>query len=539
MNDTRREYMMELKTPDHFIIGKYKTIPRTVMLAFFSAVLCGMAAHFYEFTNKLYNYDELVNTPGGFGIGAELGRWFLKIMADCNSRWLGGSYSFPLWNGMVSILLLAASAALVVRMFQMRSLTLAALTGAFMTVFPAVVCMFYFMFTAVFYSVGIFLSVLAAYLVVRFPKKVLYHIAAVVLLACSIGTYQAYFANTVCLFLMAFILLCGFGEGNPSFKELLFTALRYLAVLIGGLVLYFLLNRMFLVFWDVTMMDYQGIASMGQLSPGRLLVSAGSCYQSLFAMLSQNVRYLTPTNLLRKCLALVLLVLAAAIGILLLRGKRAVSGKILMVCAGCLFPVALFLIYVMAADSYVYAIMLYSVVFLPVFPVVFMDRFAICMNGYERVKKGMQWVIFLASAVIIAIYIWYANACYMSQEYTKYHDLAYYETIVTQIKSLDGYTDEMHVALIGDEEVEDKTNNLGGLLESIILQDGRNASNVSAYSKVHLITKYLGFAPEFCGYEETKALMGKTEVKEMPCYPDAGSIRVLDGIVVVKMSEYE
>ena len=90
--------MVELKTPDHYIIDKYKSLPRATLYAFISALVCGMAAHFYMFTNKLYNYDELVNTPGGYGIGAELGRWFLKIMADCNSRWLGGSYSFPLWN---------------------------------------------------------------------------------------------------------------------------------------------------------------------------------------------------------------------------------------------------------------------------------------------------------------------------------------------------------------------------------------------------------------------------------------------------------
>lgn len=531
--------MAELKTPDHYIIDKYKSLPRAAIYAFISALVCGMAAHFYMFTNKLYNYDELVNTPGGYGIGAELGRWFLKIMADCNSRWLGGSYSFPLWNGIVSILLLAASAALVVRMFQIKSPTLAALIGAFMTVFPAVVCMFYFMFTAAFYSVGIFLSVLAAYLVVRFPGKFLYHIAAVLLLACSIGTYQAYFANTACLFLMAFILFCAFGEGNPSFRESFFAALRYLAVLTGGLVLYFLLNRMLLVCWNVTMMDYQGITSMGQLSPGKLLASVGICYQSFWAMFSENVKYLTPTSLLRKCLTLVWLVLAVGIVIFLLRGKRSAPGKILMVCAGVLFPAALFLIYIMASGAAVYALMLYSVVFFFVFPLIFVDHFVICMSGYERVKKSMQWVIFFASAAIIAIYIWYANASYMSQEYTKYHDLAYYETIVTQIKSLDGYTDEMHVALIGNGEVEDETNYLGGLLEDIVLQDGRNASNVSAYSKAHLITKYLGFAPEFCGYEETKALMQKKEVKEMPCYPDDGSICMIDGIVVVKMSEYE
>lgn len=531
--------IMELKTPDHFIMDRYKAIPRRVLAAFLSAFICGIAAHLYQFTNKLYNYDELVNTPGGYGIGAELGRWFLKIMGDCNSRLFGGSYSFPMWNGMVSIFLLALSAALVVRMFQIQSLTLSVLVGAYITVFPAVVCMFYFMFTAVFYSVGIFLSILTAYLVVRFPKNVFAHIAAVVLLACSLGTYQAYFTNTVCLLLIDFILLCAFGEGNPSFKKLLLTGVRYVAVLAAGLILYLLLNRMFLAIWNIAMMDYQGISTLGQIMPGKLLASVNACYQSFFAVISENVKYLTPTNLLRKCLTIVLFVQAFSVVIFLVKGRTHAAGKILMFLAGALFPAALFLIYIMAPGSWVYAIMLYSVVFLFVFPVVWMDRFTVCMSGYERVKRGMQWVLLLLSVAMIAVYIWYANACYMSQEYTKYHDLAYCETIITQIKSVEGYTDDLPVALIGNGEVEDKTNSLGGLLENIVLQDGRMGSNVGNSSSVHLITKYLGFNPEFCGYEETKKLMDTEEVKEMPCYPDDGAIRVIDGIVVVKMSEYE
>lgn len=531
--------MTEIKTPDYFIIEKYKSLPRTVLWAFASALVCGMAAHLYQFTNKLYNYDELVNTPGGYGIGAELGRWFLKIMADCNSRWLGGSYSLPLWNGILSIFLLALSAALVVEMFQINSHTLAVLIGAFMTVFPAVVCMFYFMFTAVFYSFGIFMSILSAYLLIRFPKKILPYIAAILLLACSIGTYQAYFANTVCLLLISFVICCAYGNEELSLKELLLTALRYLSVLLIGLVLYFLLNRMFLICWDITMMDYQGISSMGHLSLEKIIVSAGTCYQSFFAVVSENVKYLSPTNLLRKCLTVVVLMQVAGIGLFLFQKKTALSRKVFLLLAVCLFPVALFLVYIMAADSYVYAIMLYSVVFLFVFPMIWFDRFSTQKDGFVNIKKAMQWVLVLASTVIIAIYIWYANACYMSQEYTKYHDLAYYETVVTQIKSLDGYKDDMSVAFIGNGEVDDKTNNLGGLLENIVLQDGRNASNVSAYSKLHLITKYLGFAPEFCGYDETKALMERQEVKDMPCYPDDGSICIMDEIIVVKMSEYE
>ena len=32
--------------------------------------------------------------------------------------------------------------------------------------------------------------------------------------------------------------------------------------------------------------------------------------------------------------------------------------------------------------------------------------------------------------------------------------------------------------------------------------------------------------------------MEQEEVKEMSCYPDYGSMKVVDGVVVIKLSEY-
>ena len=52
------------------------------------------------------------------------------------------------------------------------------------------------------------------------------------------------------------------------------------------------------------------------------------------------------------------------------------------------------------------------------------------------------------------------------------------------------------------------------------------------------MTKYLGFAPQFCGYDETANLMKLEEVKDMSCYPDSGSIKIINGTVVIKLGEY-
>ena len=48
-------------TPDGFVREISARIPRPVKSAFFSAVIIGLMTHLYQFTNKLYNYDELIN----------------------------------------------------------------------------------------------------------------------------------------------------------------------------------------------------------------------------------------------------------------------------------------------------------------------------------------------------------------------------------------------------------------------------------------------------------------------------------------------
>lgn len=528
--------MVEIKTPGTCLAEGWMRIRAAVKAAFFSAVVIGLMTHLYQFTNKLYNYDELWNTPNGYGIGAETGRWFLKIVGDFATAQFG-NHSLPLVNGMISILFLAVSAALVVDMFGIKEKLPAVLIGGFMVAFPAVVCMFLFMFTAVYYSMGIFFCILAAWLVIRFPKKVLPAIAAAALLACSLGLYQAYFPAAVTLLLMHIILLCAFESGDKKWKDIILTALRYLGVLLAGLIAYMILNRVLLSVWNLEMVNYQGLDSMGKISPAELLDALKRCYQDFLALCTGNVMNLNQTHLIKIGFRCVMLIFGIS-GLYVLIAERGCIVKKIFFVIGCgLFPVAMFLVYLMSPNGWAYTIMGYPAVFLLVFLIIWADAFCRNIEKHRYFKVLGQWAAVLVSSVMIAVYVWYGNGCYMSLEYTKYHDLAYYETMITQIKSLDGYTDDMRVAFIGDT-VTDNTNNMGSLVGGTFSIDGKIESNVSAYSKTNIITKYLGFNPGFCSYEEIIELMDNEQVKEMSCYPDAGSIKIVDGTIIVKLVEY-
>ncbi len=521
--------------PDECLKKIWRGISVQVKFAFFGTIIIGLMTHLYQFTNKLYNYDELANMPAGYGTGAESGRWFLTLLGDKLAVEFG-NYSIPLLNGMISVLLLAVSAALVVDMFRVKSKFFATAIGGFMVAFPAVVCSFYFMYTVVFYYLALFMSVLAAYLVVKFPKNILLHGVSVVLIACAIGTYQSYYSNTACLLLMMVIMLCVGIDGEKNWKEILMTAVRYLAVLILGMVLYFVLNKFFLAFWGMSLNSYQGIDSMGQITPAQLFDAIKTCYKEFIGLCHKHVSYLNPTSHVKRCFVLIMLIYAVGAFTKIFCEKGCIIKKVFLGIGFILIPVGSFLVYIMVPNGWVYTLMEYSVVFVPIFGLIWAEHYTISFDKKEILRKMMQWTAALCAVVMLVVYIWYGNGCYLSLEYTKYHDMAYYETMVTQIKSAEGYRDELPVALIGDT-ITDETHTMGSMMGLTFGMDGKIETNINSYTRTFIITKLLGFAPRFCGYEEIQALMENEEVKEMPCYPDAGSIKVINDTVVVKIIE--
>lgn len=529
--------MINISTPDQCMSAIKEQIAKQEKTAFLSAVVLGLMTHAYAFFNKLYNYDELANTPGGF-LAAGNNRWFYEIMGRFSGKVMGGSYSLPFFYGTVSILFLSVSALLIVRMFQVKSTILAGCIGGILVTFPAVTCMFYFMYLSPYFSVGIFLSILAAYLVIRHPKNRWCNIAAVVALACSTGTYQAYFPDTVCLFVISIILLCAFGGEEWKIKEIILLAVRYIIVLALGMILYFILNKFLMTYWDasVALGSYQGMDTMGQITVSELLDAVKRCYESFFALGTRGVSHVNERAVMMKGFRLVLLLFIISVICLICVKKGDWDKKALMFSGFIIFPIALFLPYVMAPKASYYTLMGYAVVFWLIFLAVWADYFYQKMRGVKLIPSGFQWLTSVILAMFCILYIGYGNGCYMALEYTKMHDMLYFQTMVTQIKSVEGYTDNMPLAVIGNN-IDDETNSAGSLLGGTFSLDGRAESNVNGTAGIYLISKYLGYNPQFCTYEELKEWVEREEVKEMPCYPQEGSIQVIEGTVIVKLSE--
>ena len=528
------------KMPDQYLTEWYRNLSGAVKTAFYAAFAAGLAAHLYQFTNKLYNYDELANTPGGIGLSTEQGRWLLNWMGRFMRSVFGGSYSLPFFNGIFALLFLALSAGMVVSVFQVRNKLTAGLIGGLMTVFPAVVSMYFFMFLALYYAIGISFSVFAAWLAVKYPKNIIANIAAVVMIACSLGVYQAYFPDTVCILLIVVILKAAFGgvKEKKEWKEFFLMIARFLVVMAAGVAVYFLINKAVLAVTHIQLTSYQGGDTMGKITIAQLISALKSCYTSFFDMGFSDVMGISYNRTVRRLIKVVWILFAAGIGAYLVLKKKEYLNKVIVLCGILVFPVAMFLIYVMAPNSYCYTLMAYSVVFFFVFFLLWLDACSRNLKLHAPVKSITNWVSALLTAALVIVFVWYANGNYMALEYTKYHDFSYVQTLVTKIRSVEDYSQDKPVIVVGTQ-INDSTNGMGSLIGDTFTVGGKADTNLGYNSLLYLMSDYLGFSPYYGTYEEIQNWMQREVVREMPSYPADGSIQVIDDTIIVKLSDYE
>lgn len=528
------------KMPDQYLTEWYRNLSGAVKTAFYAAFAAGLAAHLYQFTNKLYNYDELANTPGGIGLSTEQGRWLLNWMGRFMRSVFGGSYSLPFFNGIFALLFLALSAGMVVSVFQVRNKLTAGLIGGLMTVFPAVVSMYFFMFLALYYAIGISFSVFAAWLAVKYPKNIIANIAAVVMIACSLGVYQAYFPDTVCILLIVVILKAAFGgvKEKKEWKEFFLMIARFLVVMAAGVAVYFLINKAVLAVTHIQLTSYQGGDTMGKITIAQLISALKSCYTSFFDLGFSNVMGISYNRTVRRLIKVVWILFAAGIGAYLVLKKKEYLNKVIVLCGILVFPVAMFLIYVMAPNSYCYTLMAYSVVFFFVFFLLWLDACFRNLKLHAPVKSITNWVSALLTAALVIVFVWYANGNYMALEYTKYHDFSYVQTLITKIRSVEDYSQDKPVIVVGTQ-INDSTNGMGSLIGDTFTVGGKADTNLGYNSLLYLMSDYLGFSPYYGTYEEIQNWMQREVVREMPSYPADGSIQVIDDTIIVKLSDYE
>lgn len=497
------------------------------------ALAAALAAYGFALTNVLQNHDS-IGSFRVFGMGVTSGRWFLDVLGNFVDVWWG-IYSLPYFSGLMAILFAALAGCLTVSALRVKSRLFSFLTAGIFIVFPSLGGAMLYMFATPFFAFAVLLSVLAAWLTDRYRLGFL---PGGLCLCLSMGIYQAYLPLTASLLLLCLLRRC-FSEDGREFRSLFLTALRYLAALVLGVLLYFLFLRFFLWYYHAELSNYRGLDQIGHVQG---LVSAiVEAWLGTVLLPFRPIHWIALSKVVRISALICILLSLLAFAFLLWKSRRPLSVRLFALFCFLLLPLSFNLVTLMGNELQVYELMAYGMVCLFFTPVVLLELAARqeepARSAIVRCRQGASALLAAALALSAVNYAWQDNVNYMVLYYTDQQTVQYFSSVLTRIRAAEGYSQEKKLAVVGDTIVDRSFYNSvfdgsGGLFFS------NDQTLIDSYSWFDWWENYFAFAQPGATEEELRAVISEEELAAMPCYPDDGSIRVIGDVIVLNLGYY-
>ncbi len=510
-------------TPERFV-ANLKRIPRQQWWAFAGVWAAGLFAHGYMLVNKLPNYDDITCLWSKDG-GADFGRWALRFFRE-----LDGSFSSPWMLGLLSLLYLAAAAMFLADVLRLESPLFCFLAGAVLAVFPTVVSAFTYMFTSDAYMFSVLAAIMGAWFAIRGGW---WRLAAVGCIVFSLGLYQGFFGWTAAL--MIYSLLARSLADDADAKRILTAGLWHVGVLAAGLLAYFGVTWLILRIKGLRMVSYQNLDQMGRLDlralPGQVL-DAFRFFFGIAHSPSEGICTLPSLRLLlAACQWLGILLLAADILRQLRRGRWLAAALASLLAM--LMPIGINIIHLMNAGN-VYTLMVYPMCMIPLVFLARGEAWCARLRQAGPARRHLhalgRWACAGLAVLLIGRYAIQANEAYLCMQVNHTRRLSYWTGVLTRIRSLPEYDLWCPVvflhgadadATLPDTWDDPQFEEIAGVLMPM-----------HVYSDETFLSLYLGFWTE---YPDPAAYENLPEVRQMPHYPDDGSVRMMeDRTVVVK-----
>lgn len=498
---------------------------KRVQKCFWAAVFFGFFSYLYCFVNNLNNYDNIACTPGGaggYGTGILSGRWMLSILGDFIDKWWG-NYNIPIFNGVVAILFLALAACVLTQIFEVENEFFYILFGGITAVFPAVASGMFFTYTIHYYMLGVLFAVIGVWCAKN--GKLIGLVCCGLLLACSLGIYQAYYPLAVGVFILLLIKITL--NSDCSLKQIIILGFKYLAALILGYVFYRVILSLCLNLYGTALGDYQGINEMGKISMSQLPVLVLQTYKQFLKLPFMDYMSITATRVLKISVLGIYIITLASVIILALQKQFKKTALLILLLA--FFPAAVNLIIIMVPNGEIYTLMVMGLLSVFYLPLVLADNINI---KDLKMQKSVKTLAAIILSVCVLNYVWLNNGNYRGLYYSNKQLENYYATMYTRIKSAENYRQDLPVKLIG-KEIDDTSyfNNW----EETPFTYGGNKAQLNAYSRLASIRNYLGYYSSEVAVGSEEYEKYRSEVEKMSRYPDYGSVKVVEDAVLVRI----
>lgn len=502
-----------------------------LLFALASVYFWGFLAHGYGFLHSSFSHDSLNEFAGKYGSNSwkvQLGRFFIPLYkaifrTDLTLPWLIGILSM-VWIGL--------SVFLVVRLFRMKSRpVIFLLAGIFTTNVAVTATAATFMHDVD----GNMFALLCACAAVCCWKKLPWgSLPGAVLVAVCLGIYQSYLSVTVVL--VIFLSILELMDGR-SFKSVMLPGLKAIGMILMGCVLYYLLLKTVLSFTGISLATGES-NSLGQLTQLPLFAMPSLIYSAYVDCAVRLLWAVSPyPGVIGKGIVLTLgVIMAAAAVTTLLRRDMGILEKCLFVVLLGLIPLGMNFTYILTFGS-VHDLMAYAVWLYYFFALLLADRLSKEFH-FRKDWLSPKYLSLLLVAVFLYGNVQSANVAYLKKDMEQESFLSFMTRVLYRIEACEDYepgvtpvvfvgtTDQMKTVLAGFEDYTGIT--------------GLSRSAVSGTTEEFRVRNYFHYVlnnPANIPYRDHwERVYGDPRVREMPCYPAAGSVAMVGDTLVVKLS---
>ena len=508
--------------PEELIRKVKKNILPQWKICFWSAIIIGLIAHLYKIINWLPNWDSLVFRYDGQNM-ISMGRWFLPIAAAPSSF-----YDLPWFTGLFAILFHALGAVCICKIFDVKKKLTALLIGGMIISFPTVTSVLLYNYVADAYALSFLLTCVAVLLMTSEKPK---YILATILIALSVGIYQAYI--TVAIMLLVCYLIIEVIKKETDIKNLLLKTLKFFLTGVFGMVLYYLILIVLLKITETELLDYQGFNNAASLSGIDILGSLYIVKESFigyFFDFSKGFSVFSIINCIIFALTIVLYLKD------IIKNKFGVVKVLLLCVCVILLPVGASILSFINSSIDYHNLMKMGFFVYYLFFILQYEK-----SGFkiEKLNKIKLWTILSVTAVLIFNQIIIANVSYhkITMAYEKSYGTLI--RIVDRIEQTENSEDCDNILVIGAlENSEDYSAilppDITGTTDGYILRADDEIVGQSVLCSA--INDYCGKNYKFLAGEDKRALLEKVG-NSLENWPQKNSIKVIDDVIVIKLGD--
>ena len=504
-------------------------------IAFITAIVVGIITHITMMTETIMSQDGIWNSMQYSRAGdwvIALGRWGIELAGRLNNF-----VAIPSITTMLCLFLMAVSTVFIVDIFNFKSKYSALFTGMIMVVSPCLTATMLYVYTSVAYCVNMLLAILAIWFIYKFKYKKIGIVISALCFMFSLSIYQSYMGVTVglCIMLSIIELL----KDNSKIKDVFINIGKTVLAVLSGGILYYILTMLILNLTGIDMATYKGAESFGIKE---IFASLGTnilnTYKNFVEFFFKDV-IVYNTNY-RRDIWYILFFIGFIVTFIVKLAKLKVETKkekifkiVLASLMVLLMPIGLNIINIIAVGTEIYA--------LTATQMILVIPFVLALVESLEILNSIKWIILISCMCICGTYYLSDSASYSALKLT--YNQAYSSTmrVFDRIETTPGYEKDMPLLLagiIGNNNYPRTMNLYGytiGELANNTVFHGTYGGQIGTW--INYVRVFFGLDIQMCDPDTYYSIVTGEDYKDMEMFPAEDSIRIIDGVVVVKLSE--